>query len=380
MALDFCAAAENDIDGLLRLYRRVYGPTYALPLGTDPQVMAREIASPLTTWLVAKEQGTGRVVGSILGTIDPGSRLGKLQGLVLHPGVRGSGAGHQAVRQLAEKLLSGDQPADSVYATARTVALAPQRICLRSGFHALGVFPNLRKAAHHETMVLLARHRPEVLEQRLPVAQVPVELAGLIRALEAAGFPTDTEFVTEPLPQVYARHMPERDVELLDAPEFVLRRFAEAVPDPALHFYPFHAPNVMLAATDGAYEVYAQLSRSDGYCTLIGTVPGFAAAGADLEFLIRRLGDYGASYIETLVPLDCLQELRQLLAHGFLPAAAYPAMRRVGPGFHDYVVMARTLEPLDFRGLSIDAAFKPFTEQYIELWKQRYLNTHGIFQ
>ncbi|MDF3287945.1 GNAT family N-acetyltransferase [Streptomyces silvisoli] len=384
MALDFRVATLEDIDGLLRLYQQVYGRDYALPLGTDPEVMAREICEPLTTWLVADEPGTGRLVGSIVGNHDPSDGLGKLQGLVVHPDARGSGAARQAVQQLSDTLLSGDQPADSVYATARTNSTAPQRICLRSGFHALGIFPNLRKAARHETMVLLARHREGVLERRLPVPRVPAQLAGLVHALRSAGFALDTEITDEVPPRVPGGRTADHDVELVDAPEFVLRRFAEVVPDPARRFYPFHAPNIMLTATDGAYELYAQLSRSDGYCALIGTAPGFAAVGDDLQPLIERLGGYGASYIETLVPLDRYEELCRLLAHGFLPAAAYPAMRRESHGesewFRDHVVMARTLQPLDFHDLAIDMAFQPFTEQYIELWKQQYLNTCGVFQ
>ncbi|MER5639083.1 GNAT family N-acetyltransferase [Kitasatospora sp. NPDC002227] len=361
----------------------MYGSTYALPLGTDPQVMAREISCPRTTWLAVKESGTGRLVGSILGTVDPDDRLGKMQGLVIHPDVRGAGLAHQAVRRLSEVMLTGDQAADSVYGTARTNSTAPQRVCLSAGFRALGVFPNLRKADRHETMVLLAKHRDGVLERRLPVPRVPAGLAGLVRALHGAvGLPGQPlpEFVEEaPAPRA-GRRAAAREVELVDAPQFVLRRLAEVVPDPEQRFYPFHTPNVLLAAADGAYELFAQLNRSDGYCALIGAAPGLAALAPDFEALIGRLAEDGASHIESLLPLDCYEDLSLLLAHGFLPAAAYPAMRREGEGFRDYVVMARSMHPLDFRGLAIDASFQPFTEQYIELWKQRFLNTHGVFQ
>ncbi|WP_035805939.1 GNAT family N-acetyltransferase [Kitasatospora mediocidica] len=381
MTYEFTAVQLGDIDGLLALYRQVYGRSYALPLGTDPEVMAREISSPRTTWLVVREPGTGRVVGSILGTVDPDDRLGKLQGLVIHPDIRGGGLAHQAVRRLSEMMLSGDQAADSVYATARTNSTAPQRICLSSGFKALGVFPNLRKAERHETMVLLAKHRDGVLERRLPVPRVPAGLGGLVRALhDAVGLPGQPLPAVDDEPHPAPPRGPVRDVELVDAPQFVLRRLAEVVPDPEQRFYPFHTPNVLLAAADGAYELFAQLNRSDGYCALIGAAPGLASLARDFEALIDRLGQDGASHIETLLPLDCYEDLSLLLAHGFLPAAAYPAMRREGEGFRDYVVMARSLQPLDFRGLSIDASFQPFTEQYIELWKQRYLNTHGVFQ
>jgi RimJ/RimL family protein N-acetyltransferase len=385
LPFDLTPAHLDDVDSLLTLYRRVYGRSYALPLGTDPEVMAYEIASPLTTWLVAREPGGGRIVGSILGTLDPAEGLGKLQGLVIHPDARGSGLAHRAVRQLCDLMLGGDRPADSVYSTARTNSTAPQRICLRSGFHPLGMFPNLRKADRHETMVLVARYRPGVLERRLPVPRVPSALGGLVRALNGALGRPDLplpEIVDQPLGDTGGgrRAGAGGEVEVIEAPQFVLRRMAEAVPDPDQRFYPFHTPNVLLSAQDGAYEVYAQLNPSDGYCTLIGASPGLSAVGDDLGPLIERLAEYGASYVETLLPMDCYEELRLLLAHGFLPAAAYPAMRRQGDGFRDHVVMARTMQPLDFRGLAIDAAFRPFTEQYIELWKQQYLDTHGVFQ
>lgn len=169
-------------------------------------------------------------------------------------------------------------------------------------------------------------------------------------------------------------------MELVDAPHFALRRFTETIPDPCQRFYPFHTPNVLLSAVDGTLEVYAQLNRSDGYCALIAaTEPQLTDLAEDFESVITTLAAHGASHLEALLPLDRYQDLRLLLARGFLPAAAYPAMRRQGEGWRDYVVMARSLQPLDFRGLSIDAAFQPFTEQYIELWKQHYLNTQEVF-
>ncbi|SDM84902.1 hypothetical protein SAMN04489726_3660 [Allokutzneria albata] len=372
----FDRARVDDIDELLRLYRRVYGAAYALPLGTEPAVMAREITSDLTTWMVAREPGGG-LVASIVGNVDPADRLGKMQGLVVDPACRGAGIAQQAVGSMSDEMLA-DGRIDSVYATARTTSTSPQRICLRSGFRALGFFPNLRKAAKHETMVLLARHRDGVLERRHPVDRVPAGLGPIVAALDTAvGMPVRPELVPEQeTPSEQAR---SSGVELINAPEFVLRRFAEVM-EPDRAFYPFHKPNMLLAATDGSYEVYTHLSISDGYCTLIGAAPDPMAVGPHMDQLIGQLGNFGAFYVETLVPLHAFDELSSLLAHGFLPAAVYPAMRRDGELFRDYVVMARTMQPLDFRGLAIDAAFRPFVEQYIDLWKQKYLNTIGVYR
>lgn len=381
MSAELEPARLDDVDELLRLYRRVYGRGYALPLGTDPAVMAREISAEQTTWLVAREPGGGPIVASIVATVAESDRMAKMQGLVVHPDSRGSGLAQDAVRTLSDHLLA-DERVDSVYSTARTTSLAPQRICLRSGFRALGVFPNLRKAARHETMVLLARHADGVLQRRYPVLRLPESLGPLIDAVDAAvGLPLRPELVADPKPQEPPEAAPPSgEVELISAPQFVLRRFDEVVTDPVRRFYPFHTPNVMLIGPDGVYEVYAHLSRSDGYCTLIGAAPDPLAVARHMDQIIAQLNDFGAYYVEVLVPMNSFEELSALVAYGFLPVAVYPAMRADGGRFHDYVVLARTMQPLDFRGIALDAAFRAFTEQYIDLWTRKYLNTREVFR
>lgn len=372
----FDIADQSDVPQLLRLYRRVYGAGYALPLGTDPEVMSAEIASAGSIWLVARHPADG-VIGSIIATVDPSDRLGKLQGLVIDPAHRGSGIARRILGALTDRVLdSGD--VDSVYGTARTTSVAPQRTCLANGFHPLGIFPNLRRADRHETMVLLARYRDGVLDRRIPVERVPSGLAGLIDATAAQiGWADPPELVPGPEQPTPPCTDPPT-AELVEAPRFVLNRFLEQITDPARRFYPFHAPNMMLV--DDGYELYVHLSRKDGYCALVGAAPAAMAVAAHLDQTIRQLTDLGAMYVETLAPLHAFAELAELLAHGFTPAAMYPAMRRDGDGFRDYVVMARTIQPLDFRGLAIDAAFRPFTEQYIQTWTQQYLNTHGVYR
>lgn len=376
----FEQARVDDVEELLRLYRTVYGRSYALPLGTDPKVMAAQITAADSTWLVGRMPGTRKVVASILATVDAADRLGKLQGLVVHPDSRGGGVAGQAVGTLSEAVLASDQPVDSVYGTARTTSVAPQRTCLSNGFRALGIFPNLRKASRHETMVLLVRYRDGVNERRCPVPRIPAGLDRMVAAVDTAmGTPTFSERVPDaPRPRPAPR--PPVKLELIDAPQFVLRRFTEMVTDPARRFYPFHTPDILIAPENGEFEVYAHLSRSDGYCTLIGSAPNALAVSEHLDQLIAHLAAFGASYLETLVPMDAYDELCVLLEHGFFPAAAYPAMRRDGDGYRDYVVMARTMQPLDFQGLAMDAAFRPFAEQYIDLWTKKYLDTRGVFQ
>lgn len=372
----FDTADQSDVPQLLRLYRRVYGASYSLPLGTDPAAMSAEIASAGSIWLVARHPADG-VVASIIATVDPHDRLGKVQGMVVDPAHRGAGIARRILAALAGRVLAGGE-VDSLYATARTTTVAPQHTFLRNGFHPMGVFPNLRRSDRHETMVLLARYGDGVLDRRIPVDRVPSGLAGLIDATAAqVGWPDPPELVPGPeQPSPPCTDPPT--AELVDAPRFLLDRFQERITDPVRRFYPFHTPNMMLVDTD--YELYVHLSRRDGYCALVAAAPRPMAVAEHLDQTIRQLTDLGAMYVETLVPLHAFAELSVLLTRGFIPAALYPAMRRDGDGFRDYVVMARTVQPLDFRGLAIDAAFRPFTEQYIQAWTQQYLNTHGVYR
>jgi hypothetical protein len=58
----------------------------------------------------------------------------------------------------------------------------------------------------------------------------------------------------------------------------------------------------------------------------------------------------------------------------------YPAMQEGQDGkLVDFVIMSRTLKPLDFRGMAIDQGFKPFIDQYVDLWKGMHLDVLDVF-
>jgi hypothetical protein len=94
-----------------------------------------------------------------------------------------------------------------------------------------------------------------------------------------------------------------------------------------------------------------------------------------LTSLYMQLDDIGVSYIEVLVNVKHTPMIDTLLSGQFLPSAIYPAMREVDKNFEDYVVMSRTMEPLNFRGMAVVAPFKPFIDQYVDAWKQVNLDT-----
>ncbi|MCF3101878.1 GNAT family N-acetyltransferase [Streptomyces roseoverticillatus] len=369
-------AAPGDIAELRQLYYAVYGPHYPTALGTDPAVMARLIEDPHTLWLVTRCPRTGALTGSAAVHGEPGSRLGRLEGLAVHPGQRGSGIAGLLTDALCRRTLDAGR-LDSVYATVRTVSAGPQRVVSRNGFRPMGILPNAVDLDSRESLALYARYSPGVLERRALVAEVPAPLLPLLRTAERTlGISYEHTRATAPAPAPAAP--PAAELEMIEAPAFVRRRFRDRFPDAANWFYPLHTPNVLLVSDDGSFEVYGCLNRAGGYCALVAAHPGPAAAAAHLEPVTRALTRAGAGYVEALLPLDRHDLLSAGLAQGFIPSALYPAMRREGDGFHDYVVMSRTTEQIDFRGMVADAALQPFLDSYVSAWASTYLPSREV--
>ncbi|MEV4434907.1 GNAT family N-acetyltransferase [Streptomyces sp. NPDC049585] len=368
-------AAPADIADLRQLYYAVYGPHYPTALGTDPAEMSRLIADPHTLWLVARCARTGHLAGSAAIHGEPGSCIGRLEGLAVHPDHRAGGLAHTLTDELCRQMLETGR-LDSVYATVRTVSAGPQRVVTRNGFKPLGVLPNAVDLSSRESLALYARHSPGVLDRRLPVPEVPAPLAPLLRTVDRTlGTDGPAPRATAPAPAPEGRSTAR--LEMVEAPAFVRRRFHERFPDATSWFYPLHTPNALLVADDGGFEVYAYLNRTGRYCALIAAHPSPDTAAGYLEAITRTLTRAGTGYVEALVPLAEHGPLSAFLAQGFIPSALYPAMRPdpTGAGFHDYVVMTRTAEQIDFRGVVVDTALQPYLDAYLSAWAATYLPT-----
>jgi hypothetical protein len=44
----------------------------------------------------------------------------------------------------------------------------------------------------------------------------------------------------------------------------------------------------------------------------------------------------------------------------------------------DFVLLSRTAEPLNFRGMAIDRRFKPYIDQYVRQWSQTYFEAMEV--
>ena len=415
-------ARVEDIAELRQLYFEVYGHGYPVPLGSDPAVMRRLITDGTAHWLTARTGG-GVLVGSAVVLTEPGSRIGKLVGLAVHPGHRGGGLASRLTGAVCAEAF-GTGRLDSVYATVRVVTEGPQHVVVRNGFRPLGLLPNAVEVDGCETLALFARYADGVLEHRAPVAHVPERLSALLSAagrgvgIDYSGVDhTDTpdepcllpERVDDGAGGVGGADRADGHIELIAAPAFVRRRFLELFPQADARFFPLHTPNAVLVAADGRFEAYADLDPVAGSCALVAAHPRPAAVAGALEPLIATVTRAGADYVEALLPLADAEALRVFLDSGFVPSALYPAMRRVPetgrdrdgdldrdrdgdpdrdqcgePGrlraedldrdrFHDYVVLSRTSRQIDFRSATVSPLLQPYLGAYLSAWTATYL-------
>ncbi|MBT2542736.1 N-acetyltransferase [Streptomyces sp. ISL-44] len=325
-------------------------------------------------WLVGRCAGTGALTASAAIHGEPGSRIGRLEGIAVHPGHRSAGLAAALTEALCAGMLDTGR-LDSVYATVRTVSAGPQRVVARNGFRPLGILPNAVDLRSRESLALYARHSAGVLDRRLPVTEVPAPMLPLLRTAEAAlgiGYPgvRAAAPLAAPAPQGAVERL-----EMIEAPAFVRRRFREQFPGAGGWFYPLHTPNVLLTPEDGRFEVYAYLNRAGGYASLLTAHPDPAAAAAYLEPVTRALARAGAGYVEALVPLAHQEALSAILAQGFVAGALYPAMRADGDGFHDYAVLSRSSERIDFRGVAVEPPLQPYLDCYVSAWASTHLPT-----
>ncbi|KJS62314.1 GNAT family N-acetyltransferase [Streptomyces rubellomurinus] len=374
MTVTIAPAAPQDVAQLRQLYFDVYGHGYPVPLGSDPAEMRRLIDDPHTHWLTARHEGAGRLAGSVAVQTDPGGRIGKLVGLAVHPEQRGGGlAARLTASVCADAFATGTL--DSVYATVRVVTPGPQQVFARNGFQALGLMPNAVEVAGCESLALFARYADGVLARRENVGAVP---RALVPLLDAAWQSTGVDYgrprrTDAPAPAADRSAPVTAPMELITAPGFVRRRFLELLPDPGERFFPLHVPNTVLTPPDGAFEAYADLDRAAASCSLIAVHPSPAAVAGALEPLMAAVTRAGADYVETLLPLADTAGLDAFLAAGFIPSAVYPAMRRIGDRFHDYVLLSRTSRQIDFRAAAVSGRLQPYLLAYLTAWTSTYL-------
>ena len=134
-----------------------------------------------------------------------------------------------------------------------------------------------------------------------------------------------------------------------------------------------------MVSDDGSVEIYANLNRKDRFCAIVAATKPWHELRGQLGDWLDQLKENQTSYVEILLNMKEQNSIDTMLDIGFVPSALYPAMlTRDGITMEDYVVMSRSLEPLNFRGVAVDESFKPYIDQYIKLWRRQALESLEI--
>jgi hypothetical protein len=374
-------ASVGDVDELLRLYYLIYHDSYPLPICSNRKAMTTALEDANTYWYVTREVSGNAIIASTIFETDPAYLIGKLTGVVVHPLFRRLDLASKMIAKGTADLLIPNGNIRSIYTTTRTTSRGPQAMCLTNGFLPLGIFPNAHKLFEFETLTLLAKFGDGVLEARKTFAPVPERIAPLIEIFQESVCLSDPVAIV-PAETPSTVHSPEQEsyeFEVIRAPEYVLRRFNEIYTDPYDRFFPFHKPNLLVSSTCGDLEIFGYLNKADGYLAIVALNKPLFELGHRMRPLLNQLRDIGVSYIELLMGLQFTASLNALMDAKFLPSAIYPAMYERDGKINDFVVMTRTLEPLNFSGMQIEAGFKPYVDLYVKLWKSMYLETLEVF-
>jgi ribosomal protein S18 acetylase RimI-like enzyme len=380
-------AEPFDIDQLLPLYFSVYGPHYPLSFGKDRASMLELIENPKNLWYVALNPEQSSVVASCIFEVDAEDGIARVQGLVVHPEFQKQGLATKLL-DLGTTALSNPKSSSGetlppfvhcLYATTRTNSVGPQKTFLKNGFVPLGLLPNSRRLQRYETLTLMARYAPSVLELRKAPERLPEPCYPLYKIVDAQTKnpqpPQEVVRIAKPFAVG-----PRLEFEMILAPDYVERKFNDLEQSRFDRFYPFHKPNLLMSAKNGEVDIFAYFNEQDGYCTLISSTQPLWTLGGRLRPLMESLRDFGAAYLETLLASENLLSIESLLDVQFLPSAYFPALYKEGDQVTDMVLMTRTMEPLNFHGMEVDKSFKPYLDQYVSLWKKMHLDVLSIFQ
>lgn len=374
-------AQLSDREELLALYLTVYGDDYPLELGTNKQLMTRLLQEKERAfWYVAEIEGRAGLAASCVVELETEFRIGKVTGAAVHPQCNGLGLSTRLIGYAVNEVMSLAPNVNTLYATTRTVSLASQKMLLSNGFKPLGIFPNARKIKTYETLTLMGYFRQGILEKRAPVQKMSPSLVEFyLQVNRSIGDERPIELVEDCPAFASTIEHEESKWEFIQAPDFVEKRFNEVFAgDRESTFYPFHRPNLLISNTTLGVELFASFNQKDHYCVLISANKPITKINGHFKKLAFALKEIGIYYLETLVRLDYFEAICFLGANRFLPSAYYPAMREVDGVAHDYVLMTRTMVPLDFSESQLAPQFKPFVREYVRQWVELNLSTVGI--
>lgn len=365
----FQPATADDIEAIIDLYIKVYNGKYTLPEVADPEIIAKKVEDPNYFWTLAHLEG--RVVGSVIFTIDPVNKIGKSYAAAVLSELRGRDVMRTMVKHSLKLLTERTRTCDVIYATTRTVSFAPQVVLEHLGFLPMGIFPNVRKVESFETHGLEVYFREQSLQYRRPRPQLIPEIIDFYNvARDELELEDEAEeiILDEQDPRKMGASIAFEVDENLDD----IRAKYDSYQDKDMMqrvFFPFTEPNLLFTAKDGTADIFVNFNKLDGN----GVILGYRFSGKDLRrtlmWFCEEAAKSGMRYIEMLVNAFKPEMQRLALDAKFLPCAYFPSMKMNDDGMReDFIIFSRSFEKLDFMNMHLVDTNRRFLDAFMKCW------------
>ncbi len=343
-------AKASDVQGLIELYRSVYGDTYPVIYGRDPEAALKLILSPTDYWYIIRDPKTQNPIASAIANIDEDVKIGQIIAVAVHPDFSGKGLASSLVSQLCDDVFSSAHSPRSLFATTRTVSQAPQKIFLRNKFLPMGVLPNSHFINGFESLTFFVRHQDHIAKElHLTSPMMKLFELQLIQ------------------PSQSLKPIQACELEAVENQKYIDERFGRAFKTPYDRYYPFHKPNLILTSISKGTEIFLNINHKDRYSALIAGTRPWIQMKPELAGLFAALEHSGLSYVECIIPLQNKESMSTMIDFGFIPCAIYPSMM---PDFNnklsDYVILSKTFEKLSLVQAKIHNSFRPYVDHYME--------------
>lgn len=358
-------ARSRDIKDIQALYDEVYEGKFTLPEIIQRKKMERILKSPDHLWVVAVKDK--RICASYIFAFDHEKLIGKLYAAVVHPDFRGKDLMVIMIKTTKKFLQNEGIYLDTVYATFRTVSLAPRKVLSELGFRSLGIFPNVHRVDEEETHGLQAWFSEDAMEKRKKPPFLLPEMASVY------------EIVREQMEleeAIICEDESDRELKFdkIHHGEIVKRMYRNSKKkgEMIFDFFPLHVPNVCFENKAENTRVYIYVEHKDGHSCITGIRPG---RNHDLVRILKATVHAAASmrmdYIELLVSAYDVRQQKASLDSGFLPCAYYPSFDLVSGERIDYIICAYSARDLNFANVRLFETDRKFVDAYLRNTKYR---------
>jgi len=353
------SARKRDIKSIQKLYNEVYEGKFTLPEIIERKKMEQIMYDENHIWVVAIFESI--ICASYIFSIDLEKNIGKLYAAVVKPEFRGMDLMVNMIKTTKKFMEKNNIFLDTVYATFRTVSLAPRKVLQELGFQSLGVFPNVHRVDEEETYGLqvwlsknaqkIRKKPPFLIPEMKPIYDVVKEIMNLEDPIicetnESKKLKFDKIYHGEIVKMMYKKAK-EKSSLIVD-------------------FFPFHTPNYCFESKVEKTRVYVYSESKDGHSCILGIKKGKRKNLFDiLKAVIHTAESLRMDYIELLVSAYNTIHQQAAVDSGFLPCAYYPAFNIENNERIDYIVCAYSSRDLDFSNVKLFETDRKFIDAYL---------------